>query len=212
MPVSEMQKPDHFQQVRRLVLAAIFTALALAGGLAFFAIPGLELVMATVFLAGFMLGAIRGFIVGAIAEFLYTFFNPLGPAIPPLMVAQIAAMAFNGLAGGVLARLFPQRLPPLPAFAVFGILLTLLFDFATTLAFGLSINQTWEGFFAALTFGAPVYLTHLATNGLIFSLLVPILARHLLTLAVFQSSAKPLDSLAARQSKPANFTNSQVQL
>jgi len=207
-----MQKHERTLRVRRLILAAIFMALALAGGLAFFAVPGLELMTATVFLAGFMLGMTRGFVVGGIAEFLYTFFNPLGPAIPPLMVAQIAGMAFSGLAGGVLARLFPQRLPPLPAFAVFGILLTLLFDLATTLAFGLSINQTWEGFVAALTFGAPVYFTHLATNGLIFSLLVPILARHLLALSVFQSFAQPLDSLAARKSKPANFTNSQVQL
>lgn len=207
-----MQKHERTSRIRRLILAAIFMALGLAGGLAFFAVPGLELMTATVFLAGFMLGAARGFIVGGIAEFLYTFFNPLGPAIPPLMLAQIAGMAVSGFAGGCLARLFPDRLPPLPAFAVLGILLTLLFDFATTLAFGLSINQTWEGFFAAVTFGAPVYLTHLATNGLIFSLLVPILARHLLTLAVFQSFARPPASLAARKSKPANFTNSQVQL
>ncbi len=204
-----MQKHERTLRVRRLILAAIFMALALAGGLAFFAVPGLELMTATVFLAGFMLGMMRGLIVGGIAEFLYTFFNPLGPAIPPLMLAQVAGMAVSGFAGGCLARLFPDRLPPLPAFAVLGILLTLLFDFATTLAFGVSIKQTWEGFFAALTFGAPVYLTHVATNGLIFSLLVPILARHLHTLAVFQSFARPP---AARISKPANFTNSQVQL
>ncbi|MDZ7268203.1 MAG: hypothetical protein ONB48_10765 [candidate division KSB1 bacterium] len=206
-----MQKYKATLQVRRLILTAIFIALTVAGGLLFFAVPGVEVVTATVFLAGFMLGVTRGLLVGGIAEFLYTFFNPLGPAIPPLMLAQVAGMAVSGLAGGCLARLFPDRLPPVPAFAVAGMLLTLLFDFATTLAFGLSINQTWEGLLAALTFGAPVYLTHLATNGLIFTLLVPILARHLLTLTVFQAAAGPRFAAATRNAQPANFTNSQSQ-
>ncbi|KAA0224440.1 hypothetical protein KJ068_27050 [bacterium] len=178
-------------RIRQLILTAIFIALAIAGGLTLFAFPGVEVVTATVFLAGFMLGVMRGFIAGVIAEFLYTLFNPLGPAAPPLMIAQIAGMALSGLAGGFTAKSFTKRFPPIPVFTALGIFLTLFFDLATTLAFGLTIKQTFSGFLAALTIGAPIYLTHLATNTLIFSVLVPILARRLQTLPVFQALVKP---------------------
>lgn len=178
-------------RIRRLILSAIFIALAVAGGLTLFALPGVEVVTATVFLAGFMLGAMRGFIVGVIAEFLYTFFNPLGPVAPPLMMAQIAGMALSGLAGGFTAKSFTKRFPPIPVFTALGIFLTLFFDLATTLAFGLTINQAFNGLLAALTIGAPIYLTHLATNTLIFSVLVPILARRLQALSIFQALVKP---------------------
>ena len=64
------------RSARVLVVMAIFIALAIAGGLVLIAVPNVELLSATVFLAGYMLGAVRGAVVGAIAEFLYSFFNP----------------------------------------------------------------------------------------------------------------------------------------
>lgn len=200
-------------KIRQLIFTAIFIALAVAGGLALFAFPGVEVVTATIFLAGFMLGAMRGFVVGVIGEFLYTFFNPLGPALPPVMIAQIAGMALSGIAGGFTAKLFATRFPPIPVFTALGIFLTLLLDLATTLAFGLSINQTFAGFLGAVTLGAPIYLTHLATNTLVFSVLVPILGRRLQSLSIFQTMATSKTKTRmppAPESKLTNTIQSQV--
>ena len=173
--------------VRPLVLTAIFIALAIAGGLALIAIPNVELITVTVFLAGFMLGAWRGMMVGAIAEFLYSFFNPYGVAAPPVLIAQVLSMALAGCGGSGLRFFCRERIPAAWLCALSGLLLTLIFDLATTVGFLLITDQGLAGMLAALTFGLYFYLTHLTSNTLLFAVLLPILIPRLQTLTIFRN-------------------------
>jgi hypothetical protein len=173
--------------LRKLILTAIFIALAIAGGLALIQLPNVEMVTVAVFLAGFLLGIARGVFVGGVAEFLYSFFNPYGVPAPPLLVAQVFSMALAGGAGGFLGKFYKTRTPPFWLLGVCGGLLTLLFDLNTTLGFTLFIESPWQGLMAAVAFGAPFYLTHIGTNTLIFTMLLPILIPRLRTLAIFRN-------------------------
>ncbi len=175
--------------LRKFILTAIFIALAIAGGLVLVQFPNVEMVMVTIFLAGFLLGIARGVFVGGVAEFLYSFFNPYGVAAPPLLLAQVFSMACAGAAGGFVGKFYRTRTPPFWLLGGCGFILTLFFDLNTTLSFTLFIESPWQGFVAAMAFGAPFYLTHIGTNTLIFSVLLPILIPRLRTLAIFRNLA-----------------------
>ena len=174
-------------RTRLLVLMGIFIALAIGGGLALIQVPNVELVTATIFLSGLMLGTGPGLCVGVIAEFLYSLFNPYGVAAPPIMLAQVFAMALTGAAGGWARLLAHEKIPPAWLLAVLGLCLTVVFDLATTLGGALMIGQGLSGFFAALAFGIPFYATHVISNALIFALLLPVLARRLQLLEIFRA-------------------------
>ncbi len=186
--------------LRKLILTAIFIALAIAGGLARIQLPNVELLTVTFFLAGFFLGVARGLFVGSVAEFLYSFFNPYGPAAPPILIAQVFSMALAGGVGGFVRKFYAARTPPFWLLGVCGFVLTFIFDLNTTLAFTLFIDGSWQGLLTAILFGAPFYFTHIGTNTLIFSLLLPILIPRLKTLAIFRNLATP-DSTDREHSK-----------
>jgi len=176
---------------RTLTLSAIFIALAVAGGMALIQIPNVEVITVTIFLSGFLLGVPAGIAVGAGAEFLYSFFNPYGVALPPLLIAQVFSMALAGAAGGVLRRVHPGQVPHPAVLGVLGLMLTASFDLMTTYAGAWMIGQQSLGFLALLLAGFSFYATHLLTNTLIFALVLPILVRRMLTLNVFDNSAFP---------------------
>ncbi len=175
------------QNARTLVVMAIFIALAIAGGLALIAVPNVELLTVTIFLAGYMLDAWRGAIVGAIAEFLYSFFNPYGVAAPPLLIAQVLSLALCGMCGGLLRMVARERLPRPWMFALCGLFVTLIFDAATTASTLLITQQGFAGLIAALTFGFYFYIAHLASNTLLFAVLLPLLIPRLQTLTIFRN-------------------------
>lgn len=106
--------------VRRLVVTAIFIALALGLKFALIILPNVEPLTVTFFLAGYMLGPLSGLITGGIGEFLYSFFNPYGAASPPLLMAQVLCMSLSGLAGGWVRRLSSKRTPPAWLWGVIG--------------------------------------------------------------------------------------------
>jgi len=196
-------------KTRLIVVTAIFIALAVAGGMALVQIPNVEMITVTVFLSGMLLGAWRGTMVGAIAESLYSGFNPYGAAPPPVMVAQVLCMALAGASGGIVASAFKPRTPPIWSFALAGFTVTLLFDLATTAGFAVMIGQSFKAFLAALVFGTAFTVTHVATNTLIFCLLLPILTRRLSTLPIFRDQTTKVkasskgDIAAAPSDSPA---------
>ncbi len=67
-------------------------------------IPNVNLVFFIVFSAGFMWGAVPGMIVGALGMGLWSAFNPYGPAMAPIMVAQMVGAALSGVVGAVFRR------------------------------------------------------------------------------------------------------------
>ena len=177
MRFSKVNTPPLGRINRLVVLSALFIALTVAVGYALISVPNIELVTATIFVAGYLLGPSRGIIVGALAEFLFSLTHPLGPSAPPLLVAQVISMAVVGCVGGLAGRW--QHIPGnvivrILIFAGLGFFLTLMFDVLTTLSFaiflsGLSVPKI----IATFTFGSFFYTIHLVVNTLIFALIVP---------------------------------------
>lgn len=175
-------------RLRKTIVAALFTATAVAFGYSLAQFPNIELISATVFVAGYVLGMKVGILVGAAAMFLYSMFNPYGIAFPPVLLAQVASMAVTGFAGGLFASQRVRRTVWKASLTtgLTGLVLTAVFDFATTVATVLAVlwggdaNQAFLPALAAtFSFGAGFYALHLVSNTLIFALLVPPLVRHL---------------------------------
>jgi hypothetical protein len=164
---------------REIILLAIFIALAIAGGLFLAQLPNIELVTVTIFLSGIVLGVTRGALVGAVAEFLYSFFNPYGVAAPPLLAAQVLGMTLAGVAGGVMRIFFSTRQPPVWLLGFAGFILTFIFDLFTTLSFTIFVGSGLAGFLAAAALGLYFYIAHQVSNTLIFAVLLPVLLRRL---------------------------------
>ncbi len=167
---------------KNIVLPAVCIALAVALGFALSLIPNVELVTATVFLSGFLLGPAKGLAVGVMAESLFSLLSPYGPAPPPLLAAQAVSMGLTGLAGGMAAKmrmnmktLFALRL------GVAGLLCTLLFDALTTLSFVVINHFTLRQLAASALLGTWFYAVHLAGNAVIFAVLMPVLIRSIQT-------------------------------
>ncbi len=163
----------------KLARMALFTALAAALGFSLSGVPNVELVTATVFIAGAVLGPREGALVGAAAEALYTSFHPLGAPPPPLWIAQVLGMSLAGMAGGFW-RSFPVRSFIRSRFgtAAAGLLCTIAFDLLTTASFAFFLHFDLEQIIRSFIFGIWFTLLHAAANTLIFALLVPtVLAR-----------------------------------
>ena len=188
---------------RDIIFAAIFIALAVGGGLAMAQFPNVELITAAIFLSGMMLGVGFGVVVGAVAEFLYSFFNPYGLAAPPLLIAQVISMMLVGATGGLVRNLFGQRCPPAWVLGLIGWALTFIFDLLTTLSFTIVVGSGIAGFFAAIAIGFYFYLAHQVSNLLIFALLLPVLFRHLRQLPVFNTAIPIVKSLQHPHPQPS---------
>ena len=92
---------------RVLALVATLAALAVVGRLAFAAFPNVKPTTDIVLFAGYALGAVPGFVVGAIAALVSNVFLSQGPWTP----WQMAGWGAVGIAGAVLARALRGREP-----------------------------------------------------------------------------------------------------
>ncbi|MCK4607751.1 MAG: hypothetical protein KAU35_10685 [candidate division Zixibacteria bacterium] len=83
---------------------ALFSALiyVLSMGAAY--LPNVNLIFFLVFSAGFLWGAVPGLLVGSIGMWLWTSFNPFGPAALPLALTQVGGAAASGIVGAVFRR------------------------------------------------------------------------------------------------------------
>jgi hypothetical protein len=153
----------------RIALSGSFIALAVALGFLLAAVPNVELMTLTVFLAGAVLGAARGAFVGAASALVFSFMNPLGPPFPLVMAGQAAGMATAGAVGGVVSgRLVTWgRGRRLAGCAVLGFLVTLAYDALTNLGLGIHMGPIWPTLVGGLAFS----LLHLASNTVVFVLL-----------------------------------------
>jgi hypothetical protein len=157
-----------------LTRLSLFTALGVTLGFSLMSIPNVELVTATVFIAGVVSGIRGGAFVGAATEGLFSFLNPLGAPSPPLWFAQVAAMAVTGAAGG----LFFKSRNPMNALmrariGAAGFLCTLNFALLTTLAYALTVSFSFRQILASLIFGIWFYVVHLFSNTAVFLTIVP---------------------------------------
>ncbi len=168
----ERDKPP----ARVLALVATLAALAVVGRLAFAAFPNVKPTTDIVLFAGYALGAVPGFMVGAIAALVSNIFLSQGPWTPWQMVGWGAV----GIAGAVLARFLRGREP--------GRLLLAVVCGLAGLAFGawmdlyqltLAAHQDLDSYLALSATSLPYNLAH-AIGNVVFCLLIgPVFIRAL---------------------------------
>ncbi len=151
----------------------IFVGLAIALSLPLVHIPNVELFTFTVFLSGYLLGWFEGGVVGALAIFIYSFFNPYGFPPIPVAFAQILSMIIIGVSGGIAFKtnfLYLKKISPFLGMALFGFSLTLIYDFLTNLSVAYLAGKFLEVMLSAIPFS----LIHIGSNTFIFVVLTPV--------------------------------------
>ena len=168
----ERDKPP----ARVIALVATLAALAVVGRLAFAAVPNVKPTTDIVLFAGYALGAVPGFAVGAVTALVSNVFLSQGPWTP----WQMVGWGVVGVAGALLARVLRDREPGrLVLAAVCGI---------AGLAFGawmdlyqltLAARQDLDTYLALSASSLPYNLAH-AIGNVVFCLLIgPIFIRAL---------------------------------
>jgi uncharacterized membrane protein len=154
--------------VRLVTRVALFSALiyVLSWGTSYF--PNVNLAFFVAFSAGFLWGAGPGLVVGGVGMWLWTSFNPFGPALLPVAIAQVAGMAACGLVGyfarGPIGNKPKDNLWVVLGLA--GVLCTLVFYLPVMIA------DAWirQPFWPAIIGGLPWMGISLASNVVIFPL------------------------------------------
>jgi hypothetical protein len=153
--------------IANLSKVAVFTAVAVAVGYLFAAVPNVEGISAVSFFAGYLLGYGPGAAVGALSIMMFSLFNPLGPPVPPVLLAQLVAMGLVGISGAFWRRLI-RRFGKPEIFAVaLGALLTFGYSVAVDYGFAVSIGR-WKHPLPVIVAGIPFSAVHIISNALIF--------------------------------------------
>jgi hypothetical protein len=164
---------------RKLVLMALFVAVAVSLNYLLIYIPNVKLFNFVVFTSGYLLGVWEGVIVGTMAMFIYTTFNPynLGMFPPlPLVAAQVLSMATIGAVGGLVFKfhlLNSSRVSSYFLMATLAIVFTLFYDLLTTLSSAFLFGKLLP----TLILGIPFTLVSLISNTVAFVVLTPLLPR-----------------------------------
>ncbi len=157
-------------RTRRTVAAAMLAALIVAVGQALSGVPNVELVTFLVFVSGYLLGVRAGAATGMAAMAGHSAFNPLGPAAPPVLAAQVLAGGLTAVVGGWLgARLARQDAPRGALMAgALGAALTVIYQAAVNVAAWVAYPTglpLWSYVAGGLAFAA----THVAWNAGVFA-------------------------------------------
>lgn len=157
-----------------MALSAIFAALCYVTMLPLVGLYNVFLTLFICFTAGVLLGAGWGFLTGLVGMFLCSYFNPLGAALPPIMIAQMAGAGFSGWLGGMVRRRLPTDTLNVSAFTLMGLL-----GFITALIYHLLVDLTdawlWGPFWTRLQLGLISSLVTIVSNIIIFVALFPVL-------------------------------------
>lgn len=168
-----------FKRNKKISEVGIFLALFWGLGFAFLYIPNIEFITLITFLSGLLFGLKRGLIVAIVGEIVFSTLNPFGSglAFPPLLLAQIIGFAFIAIIGSVF-RSFIQfftdnKITFSIVFGATGLLLTIVYDSLTTLAFPISSGFDLKQIIATYIAGIPFNLIHIIANTLIFFIILP---------------------------------------
>ena len=152
-------------------------ALTAAGGYALTYVPNVEIMTLMAFAGGWLTGALGGAAVGVLGMVIYTFINPYGAAVPLVAAAQILSLGLVGVCGGLWSRRggVGPRNPSALRLGALGVGLTLVYDFATNVAIGISFGRLLP----TLVAGIPFALIHIGSNALVLAIAGPYLIRGL---------------------------------
>ena len=148
------------------VLIALFAATAIALGYALVSVPNVELITATLFISGMVIGWKKGVYVAVITYTVFSVFNPFGFPGPFLLIAQIA----GGLIAVITGTLSKRYNNPF-YFFLSGFLVTILYDIFTNIA-GYFMYVSKQTFWAYMIGGISFSLIHIVSNILIFVVLL----------------------------------------
>jgi len=171
------------KRTRAALLSALLTALVFVAGQALAGVPNVEVVTVLVFVSGYLLGPVRGALVGAAGMGAHSLFNVMGAVVPPVWAAQVVCYAVVGVVGGVagpvLARMRRRVLAALLASAT-GVGMVLFYQVvinAVTYFFFSSGVSVWVYVWGGIAFAS----VQVACNAVLF-LFVPsmlrVLSRH----------------------------------
>ncbi|MFC2170748.1 hypothetical protein ACFLQJ_02085 [Calditrichota bacterium] len=172
----EGKSSEKLAVARQAASIGIFTATAVVCGYLLIMVPNVELMTVMISLAGIYLGVYGGALVGIFAVTIFNGLNTWGLPYPPVWLAQMTGMGLNGLLFGFLrGKIFSSRYTGKVAISLTaGVLITLFYDFLTTVAFpvstGIAPGKGWIPFLIA---GLPFMLIHVISNGVIFTVLLP---------------------------------------
>jgi len=185
-------------KTRNIAFNGIFIALILGVGYALAFVPNVELLTAMIFLAGTLMGIRRGVLIGIMGEFLFSAFNPMGSGLlfPPMLIAQLIAMAIVGFAGGVF-RGYVLRWKisflNILLIGIIGFILTLFYDILVSSAFPVSAGFSLNEVVATVIAGFAFSVVHLIGNTLIFILIVPVTAQQVYNAIPYFQEINPIN-------------------
>jgi len=167
-------RPFHESNKSRWVaVTAIMSALALVGNYVLVAVPNVELGSGVLFVTAFLFGLEMGLWCVFIVSIIYALFNPWGPFIPTIWIAQVIGWIFMIITGMLLGRGRSSKYWTnwmIIELSVIGAVVTLFFDLITTLGYSI-----WLGipYFLAVIGGLTFMLMHVISNAIIFPAIVP---------------------------------------
>lgn len=146
--------------IRRMVLIAVMTAIAVAGRLVFAALPAFKPLAAVAVLSAIYMGSEFGFLVGSLSAVVSNIFFGQGPWTP----FQMMALGLIGLVAGLPAfRSLLRRRVPLAVYGVLaGISYSLIMDIWTVLS--LAGGWRWDIYIAKLVTAVPYTATYAVSN------------------------------------------------
>lgn len=151
---------------------AVLVAFAVIGRILFAPFPNVKPTTDIVIIAGFVLGAEPGLLVGALAALASNFYFAQGPWTP----WQMAAWAVCGLIGAALGAAMRGRAPRLPlalACAGAGLIFGVILNFGSAVNFGGS--DVWTSFLVYSAQAVPFDIAHAVGNFVFFMLAGPAL-------------------------------------
>ena len=160
----EREKPP----ARVLALVAALAALAVVGRLAFAAVPNVKPTTDIVMFAGYALGAVPGFVVGAVTALVSNVFLGQGPWTAWQMVGWGGVGALAALLARAAGGREPRRLPLALACAAAGLLFGAWMD---VYQWTLAAHQDLDSYIAVSLSSLPYNLAH-AIGNFVFCLLI----------------------------------------
>lgn len=154
--------------IRRMVMIAVMTAIAVVGRLIFGPIPAFKPVSAVVILAGIYMGPESGFLIGSLSAVVSNLFFGQGPWTPFQMLTWGVIGLISGLPG--LRILLRRRLP----LAVWGLLAGILYSGIMDIWTVLSLidGWNWSRYLLALSTAVPYTITYMVSNVVFLMLMI----------------------------------------
>ena len=153
--------------IRRMVMIAVMTAIAVVGRLIFGAVPAVKPLTATVIMTGMYMGPESGFLVGSLSAVVSNIFFGQGPWTP----FQMFTLGLQGLIAGLpfMRRLLRKRVPLILYGLFAGALYSWIMDIWTVIS--LIGKWSFKRYLIALGTAIPYTVTYMISN-VIFLLLM----------------------------------------